>query len=174
MQDPAVVNFTVVVPGPECTDDDCAYVDADQYFRRLMFDRKRRAFAIVFNGLHVGNVGLRDLDLDAGVSECFIEIGEAHARGQGVGKEAMRQVLDYAFDDLGLQCVLLGVFEFNTKARALYLHLGFTQSKTPCGLHWSRGRYWDVVRMEMSASTWKAARRPRVPKEPMAHHPPHR
>lgn len=157
MKDPSVVDFTVVVPGPECTDDDSAYVDADHYFRGLMFDRKRRAFAIIFNGLHVGNAGLRELDIDHGDSECFIEIGEAFARGQGVGKEAMRQVLDYGFEDLGLERIRLGVFEFNTKARALYRQLGFVQTK-PCGLHWSRGRYWDVIGMEMSAAQWRSRR----------------
>ena len=155
MRDPEVANYTVLVPGPDCVpqfppNDDAA----DIYFRALLLDHRRRAFAIMVDGLHVGNVGLRDLHLDRWHGECFIEIGEACARRRGVGTEAMRQVLAYAFGDLELDVVNLGVFEFNHAALELYRRLGF-RAAPHYGWHWRDDKYWQVLGMSLRREEWK-------------------
>ncbi len=158
MSDPAVIHFTVLVPGPEYGpvepyDDDAA----DRYLELLVRDPDRRSYAIEVDGAHVGNVGLKNHDFDNGVAECFIEIGERSLRRRGVGAQAMGQLLDVAFDEVGLQRVRLGVFEFNVAAIKLYKKLGFVDDGL-YGSHWVDGRFWQVNAMEVDVRRWRRRR----------------
>jgi RimJ/RimL family protein N-acetyltransferase len=156
MAEPEVIRFTVLVPGPDYAPvRPYSTAAADRYLRTLIGDQRRRAFAVEVDGRHVGNVGLKELDLAKGDAECFVEIGELSMRGMGVGTHAMRMMLDVAFDELALEQVRLGVFEFNEAAKQLYLRLGFSPSGT-YGHHWFEGRFWHVDEMTMPAVRWRA------------------
>jgi RimJ/RimL family protein N-acetyltransferase len=155
MADPAVIKFTVVVPGPEYGPLlPYAPDEADQYLETLVRDPARRSFAIELEGVHVGNVGLKDYAKGKSEAECFIELGEKSARGKGVGRVAMEQLLDMAFGALGLERVRLGVFEFNRPAVRLYLGLGFVDDGR-YGWHFAEGRFWDVNAMVLERSRWR-------------------
>lgn len=54
-----------------------------------------------------------------------IFIGEKDRWGKGYGQEAMRLLLDYAFNLLNLHNITLGVFSFNERAIRCYQRLGF-------------------------------------------------
>ena len=156
MADPAVINFTVVVPGPEYGPvEPYDTASADQYLDVLVKAPDRRSFAIVVDGAHVGNVGLKSIDLQARTSECFIEIGETSQRRRGAGAAAMSLLLDVAFDELGLTEVRLGVFEFNAAAIALYRRIGFVDDGQ-LGTHYLRGRYHAINAMRIDAAMWAA------------------
>lgn len=158
MADPAVIAFTVVVPGPEYGPvEPYTAVDADRYLHTLVRDPARRSFAILDDDRHVGNVGLKSIELASGRSECFIEIGERNARGHGVATQAMSQLLDFAFDELGLIEVRLGVFDFNAPAIALYERCGF-EPTSPVGSHFVDGRYHVINGMRVTASAWRHRR----------------
>ena len=153
-----VVRFTVLVPGPECAlsvpyDADAA----DRYLYALVKDPARRSFAIELDGVHVGNLGLKDTDLETRTAECFIELGDARARGRGVALRAMTQLLDHAHFQLELVEVSLGVIEFNTSAIALYERLAFERTGHYAD-HWAHGRYWDVLGMQMTIERWAEVR----------------
>jgi RimJ/RimL family protein N-acetyltransferase len=154
MADLRVIAFTVVVPGPEYGPvDPYDAPSADRYLELLLRDPDRRSYAILRDGFHVGNVGLKQIDLQRGTSECFIEIGELSARRHGVGLAAMSQLLDIAFDELRLRSVRLGVFEFNAPAIGLYKKLGFIDDGR-LGDHWVDGRFWAVNAMRIDALDW--------------------
>ena len=93
-----------------------------------MEDPRRRTFAICWRGRHIGNVGLREIDVQTSSAECFVELGEPDARGRGLAKKALRRLLAHAFLELSLSRVGLGVFEFNQNAIGLYRSLKFTPS----------------------------------------------
>ncbi len=154
MSDPAVIRFTVLVPGPEYGPvepyDDAA---ADRYLDLLVRDPDRRTFAIEVAGVHVGNIGLKNHDWENGAAECFVEIGELSVRRQGVGSAAMRALLEIAFQGLRLTRVRLGVFEFNVAAIQLYRKLGFVDDGV-YGSHWADGRFWVVNAMAVEAAGW--------------------
>jgi RimJ/RimL family protein N-acetyltransferase len=73
----------------------------------------------------VGNVVLDQLDRCARSARLSIYIGEASARGRGVGQWAVREAVRLAFDALGLERVWLTVRHDNAAARRAYEHAGF-------------------------------------------------
>ncbi len=154
MADLAVIRFTVVVPGPEYgpllpyTPE-----EADAYLETLVRDPGRKSYAIEVDGVHVGNVGLKDYAPERLEAECFIELGEKSARGKGVGAQAMEELLDTAFETLRLERVRLGVFEFNRPAIKLYRSLGFVDDGR-YGWHFADGRFWDVNAMFLDRGTY--------------------
>ncbi|OGQ18698.1 MAG: hypothetical protein A2138_09520 [Deltaproteobacteria bacterium RBG_16_71_12] len=154
MADPALIRFTVVVPGPEHGPLlPYTVAEADHYLRTLVTDPSRRSWAIELAGMHVGNTGIKDWRAGATSAECFIEIGEGDARGRGVGASALRQLLEIAFGALGLQTVRLGVFAFNTPAIALYRKLGFVDEGR-YGWHWVDGGYFEINAMAVHRASW--------------------
>lgn len=159
MSDLDVIRFTVLVPGPEYAPvTPYSPAAADRYLDALLRAPDRRSFAVCVDGHHVGNVGLKGLDLERRSAECFIELGEAWARGRGAGRAAMSRLLDYAFREVSLLEVRLGVFEFNHPAIRLYRRLGFHRTGR-YGLHYAQGRYWEVLGMRMTRERWLGRRR---------------
>lgn len=62
-----------------------------------------------------------------GVGWLGIGIGERENWGQGIGGEAMRLALNFAFNELNLHRIQLTVFAYNERAIALYEKLGFVR-----------------------------------------------
>ena len=56
-----------------------------------------------------------------------IVIGEKSCWNQGYGQEALVLLLDYAFNLLNLNSVMLGVFSFNQRGAASYRKVGFRE-----------------------------------------------
>ena len=54
-------------------------------------------------------------------------IGEKEYWGQGYGQEAIRLLLDFGFNLLNLNNIMLGTFEFNQRALACYQKVGFKE-----------------------------------------------
>jgi RimJ/RimL family protein N-acetyltransferase len=94
------------------------------YWRRNLQDESREEYAIVAgDGRHVGNCGLVKIDRQRGKAEMWIYLGHDH--GTGLGSAALKELLNRAFDGLGLRRVSLRVVEGNDRAIAFYLRAGF-------------------------------------------------
>ena len=96
----------------------------------------------------VGTTDLHDMDVRNGTAEFGILIGEADARGKGLGTEVTRLMADYAFSVLGLNNVMLRVHAYNAGAIRAYEKAGFREigrrrSATAMG-----GRRWDIIYMD--------------------------
>jgi RimJ/RimL family protein N-acetyltransferase len=76
-------------------------------------------------------------------------IGEPDCWGKGYGTETTRLLLDYAFTALGMQNVMLHVYEFNASARRCYEKAGFREIGRRRKSHWFNGRYWDEIAMDI-------------------------
>jgi RimJ/RimL family protein N-acetyltransferase len=96
------------------------------WIERALTDATIRAFAILRAGEHVGNVVLDQLDEQLGAARLSIYIGEAAARGGGVGRTALALLAEHAFGALGLHKIWLTVHARNAAAIKLYLDAGFT------------------------------------------------
>jgi RimJ/RimL family protein N-acetyltransferase len=76
-----------------------------------------------------------------------ITIGEAHGRGRGVGRLALRY-LEGEIAAQGLGRIELGVFAFNLPALALYTKLGYQEFARIDDFTYWQGRMWQDIRME--------------------------
>jgi len=94
----------------------------------------------------VGTAGLLHIHHAHGTAEFAIAIGER--RAQGLGTEATRLVLDFAFHVLHLRNVLLETLEWNVAGLTAYERAGFRRVGVRRGAVMSRGRPTDVVIMD--------------------------
>lgn len=87
-------------------------------------NKSRKDYAILTAaGAHIGNCGLRDIDLQRRKAQLWIYLGES--RGAGNGTEVADQLLFHAFHELKLNRIYLRVIANNQKALNFYLRLGF-------------------------------------------------
>jgi diamine N-acetyltransferase len=94
----------------------------------------------------IGTAGLLSISHAHRRAGFGIAIGER--RGQGLGTEATRLVLDYAFHVLQLRNVMLEALEWNAAAVAAYERAGFRRIGVRRGANLSRGARTDVVLMD--------------------------
>ena len=94
----------------------------------------------------VGTAGLFHISHAHRHATFGIAIGER--RGQGLGTEATRLVLDFAFHVLHLQNVLLETLAWNAAGLTAYERAGFRRIGVRRGAAMSRGHLTDVVLMD--------------------------
>ena len=94
----------------------------------------------------VGTAGLFQINHVHGTAKFGIAIGDR--RGQGLGTEATRLVLDFAFHVLHLRNVLLEAMEWNVAGLTAYERAGFRPVGRRRGAAMSRGKPTDVVIMD--------------------------
>lgn len=100
----------------------------------------------------IGNVALQDIDYRNRTAELGIFIAESPARGQGYGTETTKLILDFAFRVLGLQNVMLRVYDYNGSARRCYERAGFREFGRRRQSQFMDARFWTVIYMECLAS----------------------
>jgi RimJ/RimL family protein N-acetyltransferase len=99
--------------------------------------------------LHGGNAENRRAELG-------IMIGEKEYWGHGFGTDTMLTLLRFAFEQMNLHKVTLGVFEFNERGLAMYTKLGFVEEGRFREDLFQDGRYWDLVRMSILRREYEA------------------
>lgn len=101
------------------------------------------------NGI-VGHLTIRFID-DAGkIARLGFVIVDDTKRGKGYGKQLVLSALKYAFDELNVDKVTLGVFENNTPAIHCYLSCGFKIVKTEITeCYQCMGETWNCIEMEV-------------------------
>ena len=79
-------------------------------------------FAIVLkeNDELIGNCGFDEIDLIHRNARLGIFIGDEKNRGNGYGKEAIKLLLEYGFNNLNLNNIMLNVYDFNKRAIKVY------------------------------------------------------
>lgn len=114
------------------------------WFEGIGRDPKRCVFAIRENEKPepIGVVQLIDMHPIHRSTELIIRIGAAANRGKGLGTDALKLAVSYAFDDQNLQRVWLRVFASNARAIKAYKNAGFEEEgrmKRACFI----GGKWD-------------------------------
>lgn len=109
-------------------------------------DRLDLAIVERASGEYAGEVVLNDLDRDN--RSIGFRIGmRRDFTDRGLGSEAIRLVIDYALDVLGLHRIALEVYAFNPRARHVYERAGFVAEGTKRdALLWD-GEWVDALEM---------------------------
>jgi len=107
----------------------------------------------------IGFIGLFEIQWNHGNCWVGIGLGEREYWGKGYGTDAMRTVLRYAFDELGLNRVTLGVFEYNPRAIRAYEKAGFQHEGRARKVLNRDGERKDILFMGILRDEWKGLQR---------------
>ena len=102
----------------------------------------------------IGNLSIR-IDAKNRVGNIGIMIGEKSVWGQGYGTEALKLLIEYAFNNLNLQRVELEVFSSNPRAQHCYEKVGFRKEGVRRNAVFIQGRYVDSIMMGLLLEEWK-------------------
>ena len=83
-------------------------------------------------------------------------IGEAAARGRGLGAAALGALLEYGLGTLGLHSIWLSVWAGNVPALALYRRAGFREAGRRRDAWRWRGKLYALVYMDLLAEEFFA------------------
>jgi RimJ/RimL family protein N-acetyltransferase len=124
--------------------------DQEAWYERLGADERMRMFAIVDPGGEppplVGAAGLcyvdwvrrsAELSLYIGIDDLYVD--------DRLAPDALRLLLRYAFDDLGLHRVWAEVYSFDERKSSLYERFGFQIDGRHRDSHFADGRWHDSV-----------------------------
>ncbi|XVX19914.1 GNAT family N-acetyltransferase [Actinomycetota bacterium] len=103
----------------------------------------------------VGEVVLNEWDQATGSCNFRTLIGP-EGRGRGLGTEAVRLVVGYGFETLGLHRISLEVYAFNPRARRVYDKAGFVHEGTLREVLRFDDEWVDADVMALLESDWRA------------------
>jgi len=106
------------------------------------------------DGELVGVCGLENIDHNFSRADFGIVLGQR--RGTGIGTDATRLVLDWAFTIIGLHNVMLESYTYNEQAIRAYERAGFRVIGTRRDAVRALGRRWDSVLMDATADGFES------------------
>ncbi|GFP76906.1 GNAT family N-acetyltransferase [Clostridium fungisolvens] len=101
--------------------------EVQEVFEEFKGTQERMIFAIrdVSSNEIIGVIGFDDIIWTNRVATLFIGIGNIKYRNKGLGKEAIRLLIDFGFSELNLHRIQLNVLAYNISAIKLYESVGF-------------------------------------------------
>jgi RimJ/RimL family protein N-acetyltransferase len=120
-------------------------------------DNNRFLFAIrrVIDDRMVGTALLKWIEYSNGIAWLELGIGELSDRGKGYGREALRLILGYAFDELNLHSLMIMLPEYNQSGRLLLESEGFCVEVNQRKALLRNGQRFDLLVMGLLAKTWR-------------------
>ncbi|MDY6911637.1 MAG: GNAT family N-acetyltransferase [Chloroflexota bacterium] len=123
------------------TDKDLMYLDAAEPYKMSFaefyvryraglndIDDKRVAFGIeTLDGEYIGNCVCYNIDRFHKEAELGIIIGDRKYWGKGYGSDAMKTLMRYSFQDIGLEKLSLHTLEWNIRAQECFERSGFVR-----------------------------------------------
>jgi diamine N-acetyltransferase len=106
------------------------------------------------DGELVGVCGIEGIDHHFSRAELGIFLGRR--RGTGIGTDATRLALDWAFNVFGLRNVMLETYEFNEQAQRAYERAGFREIGRRRDAVSVMGRRWDSLLMDAVAADFES------------------
>jgi RimJ/RimL family protein N-acetyltransferase len=120
----------------------------------LKHNSNQYQFAIVRleDDLLIGNCGIQGIDQIRQCAEVGLFIGDEENRNKGYGEEVLNLLLDYGFDYLNLNNIMLKVFSFNERAIRCYQKVGFKEIGRRRQSYYLKGKLYDEVYMDILKS----------------------
>lgn len=95
------------------------------------------------DGTAVGTIILSNIDLRSGTAEIHIKLAQSSQRGKGYGTDAVKALLQYAFNELRLNCVCCRIREDNIPSQKLFEKCGFVKEGRLRQRVFRQGLYYD-------------------------------
>ena len=99
----------------------------EKWFQNQLFDSTKVNFSIIDKESQklIGMTGLLDISIRHSRAQFYMTIGEKEFWGKRLPDQNISMVLEYAFNELGLNKVYLYTININERARHVYLRNGF-------------------------------------------------
>jgi RimJ/RimL family protein N-acetyltransferase len=94
---------------------------------------------------HVGNASIHDIDWVSRTAAFGLFIGEPSAWNKGIGTDAIRTLVRFAFDEMNLRKLRINVFDYNDRAKHVLETLGFVTEGKLASEFYREGKYHDIV-----------------------------
>ncbi len=120
-----------------------------KYLEKFITEEYHLAIIKKENDELIGNIGLENINYKNGTASLGIFIGEKDNTSKGYGSEAIRLLVQYAFDSLRLHNIMLMVYDFNIRAIKAYTKCGFKEFGRQHEALFINGKYHDIVYMEI-------------------------
>ena len=111
------------------------------------------SFAIEVDGELIGEGGLHRIDHFNRRCELGIALGR-EVWGKGFGQDAVRTLVDYAFEHLNMNRVALYVLADDPRAVGAYRKVGFVEEGRLRHASWVKGQYEDEFVMSIVREEW--------------------
>lgn len=133
------------------------YDTQKKYYDSLIGSRTDVVLAIInrADGLHIGNVGLHQIDNIHRTALLGIVIGEKSAWGRGIGARSWRAITRYGFNVLNLNKICATVVDSNEKSLRCALGAGYEVEGRQRKQIFKDGRYFDLIHVGILREDWK-------------------
>jgi len=151
------------ISDPEATDmlgDTKFPISMEQERQWVEEQLSQREFARTFTvltrkGEPIGNVGFNEINYQTRRAIIGILIGEKNFWDKGYGTDAMRTLMRFGFEELGMVKLELGVHSLNKRAIACYKKCGFVVEGVQRRHDFYKGHYCDGLRMGILRDEWE-------------------
>ncbi|WP_165593406.1 GNAT family N-acetyltransferase [Paenibacillus solani] len=77
-------------------------------------------------------------------------IGETQNQGRGIGRKALKEIVEIGFKQFGLKAINLNVFDINESAIRCYESIGFKKMNHMENVYQDKtGRQWNNIEMRL-------------------------
>lgn len=126
----------------------------EEWYEAMVEDPSVRAFAVDFEGKHIGGAGLNAIDGRNASVEIGLFIGSPELWSQGLGSDVLQTMLRLGFEQLNLHRIYLRVYGENKRAIRLYEKVGFQHEGCWRQSEFRHGRYHDILWMSILRHEW--------------------
>ena len=105
----------------------------------------RCIIALKRNNQPIGTIILSDIDQKNGTAEIHIKISNNGYRGKGYGADAIKTIVDYAHNELRLNCIYSTILDYNEASIRLFEKCGFRREGILRARVYKGGRYIDQI-----------------------------
>lgn len=136
----------------------CSLEDTRMYIKRdlaLFAENKGLGIGIWYQGNLAGAVRYHEINWTSKSTELGYWLGVAF-EGKGLVTRACQVMIDHAFNELGLNRVVISCAPENQRSRAIAEKLGFTQEGILRQSDWLKDGFVDQVVYGILASEWRS------------------
>lgn len=113
-----------------------------------------KSFAIIYNGDIAGTIGFNDIDKSNKIGDVGYWLG-ANFQGVGIMSKAFKAIIDYGFNNLGLNKIEVNVATGNYKSKVLPERFGFKEEGKLRQAEWLYDHYVDHIVYGLLAEEYK-------------------
>ena len=124
--------------------------DIKDYIKKMESSLDNYLFGIFLKdtGQHIGNIKIGGINSIHKFAEMGLIIGKKELHGKGYGTEAIKLATKYAFEKLGLNKLVAGMYENNIGSYKAFIKAGYREVGRLRKHRLYKGRYVDEILVE--------------------------